>query len=757
MINIPRLCLFKQLAIISFVCLSVSSAAQKQPNIWYLQDYGLDFNQSPPELLNEVAFHQSCAMSSASDINGNLLFYTDSYTVFDKTHNSMPNGTDLLNPDQRSSSWQKSVIIPKPGSETLFYVFMTEPQYSSSVGQSGLYYFIVDMSLNNGKGDVSVRPQKLFASTYNKLAAVHHSNRTDVWVTACMGNNNTYKTYLISAAGISAPITTSLGTNLWSSSGQLKFSPDGTMLVAADNEDLNLFDFNATTGELSNARLLKMPQFLWPDAISFSPDGTKLYAAKQSVVQYDVSSGNIAEIKASEKILTSYVNNNFYNFQLATDGKIYVTKGGGGGTSDYLGAITNPNVSGIAANVVEKYFFLQGFDSFVNWTPVFIESYFLQPEILVENTCFNDETKLSLSNTRYIQGVKWNLGEGQIQTTMDIEHTFSAAKSWDIEAEVDYGNYKVVVKKTVTINPLPEFDLGIDRTVCDGTLLTANVSGQAQYLWSTNQTTRSITPHISGLYSADTKYESTGCTFHDEGNLIINETPFVNLGPDSVVCNTPPYVLKSRTQLSNVEYKWNDPAVTGPELTVDGGKFYFLEAKSLVNGCFHRDSIFIALKFAPTPDLGSDRTIGHTESFDLDLSQFNPGTFLWDDLSTSAWRNIDGRELPLGPNTISVTVTGSNGCIGNDEMTVTVEYILGVEDDAGGLQVFPLPARKTLHIEAPGSSQVSLVTLTGVLMTEQKIESGNGSIDLKGLPDGIYILQVKSKLKSFTRKIIIRD
>jgi hypothetical protein len=725
-------------------------------NIWYFQDYGLDFNQSPPTLLTEVAFHQNRAMGIASDTNGNLLFYTDNFTVFNRDHEKMANGKNLLDPAQSFSSLQNSVVVPKPGSETLFYVFMTDP-WNGPPTQSGLYCFMVDMSLDNGMGDVSVRPQKLLSATSNKLAAILHSNRTDVWVTAHIAGTNMYKTYLVSAAGISEPITASLGTNVDSFTAQLKFSPDGKMVASATDANINLFDFNATTGELSNARVLTLPQHLWPDALSFSPDGTKLYAAMQAVVQYDVSSGNIAEIKASENILTSYVNNNFYNFQLAPDGKIYITKGGGGGSSDYLGAITNPNESGTASNVVEKYFYLQGFDSFVNWTPVFIESYFLRPEIVVENTCFNDETKLSLSNTHYVQGVKWTLGEGAVQTTMDVEHVFSVAKSWNIEVEVDYGDYKVVVKKTVTINPLPAVDLGADRTVCDGTVLTAGVSGTAQYLWSTDQTTRSITPHTSGLYSVDTKYESTGCTFHDEVNLVINETPFVNLGPDSVVCNVPPYVLKSRTQLSNVEYKWNDPTVTEPELAVESGKFYFLEAKSLSNGCFHRDSVFIALKFAPEPDLGADRTISHTESFELDMSHFNSATFFWDDNSTFSWRSIDGSELPLGPNTISVRVTGSNGCIGSDEMTVTVEYILGVEDDAGAFQVYPVPATKTLFIEASGSSHVSLITLTGVLMTEQKIESGNGSIDLKGFPNGIYILQVKSKLKTSTRKIMIRN
>lgn len=732
------------------VCLSLHSVAQQRANIWYFQDYGLDFNQNPPSLLTEVAFHQNRSIGIASDANGQLLFYTDNFTAFDRAHNKMPNGKELLDPNLSGSTLQNSVVVPKPGSETIFYVFMVDPQ-NGVQDQSGLYYFVVDMELNNGMGDVSVRPQKLVPSTSNKLAAVLHTNRNDVWVTTHIANTNTYKTFLITSAGISAPVTTSLGSNVSSFTAQLKFSPDGTKVASSDDENINLFDFDATTGTLSNARLLILPQFLWPDAVSFSPDGTKLYAATQSVVQYDVSSGDISKIKASEKILLGYVNNLFYNFQLAPDGKIYITKGGGGGTSDYLGAITNPNESGSNANVVERYFYLQGFDSFVNWTPVFIESYFMRPDIVVENTCFNDVTKLSLSNTRYVQGVKWTLGEGEIQTAMDVQHTFSTAKTWDIEVEVDYGNQKVIVKKAVVINALPEFDLGPDQTVCEGTLLTANVSGKAFYLWNTGDTTKTLVPRSTGLYSVEAKYGSTGCKYYDEVNLVVNETPFVNLGPDSVVCKEPAYVLKSRTKLSNVEYKWNDPTVTGPELTVKSGGFYFLEAKSILNGCFHRDSVFIALKFAPEPDLGDDRTINRDQSFTLDMSGYGPGTFLWEDRSTSSVRNVYGSNLAIGSNTISLSITDTNGCIGNDEMIVTVLNIVGVEEDKQFFYFYPVPANSTLFIETPRHIDVSLIDMRGTLLTAQSIQSGTGSIDLSTYANGIYILQVKSESGTIRR------
>jgi len=298
-----------------------------------------------------------------------------------------------------------------------------------------------------------------------------------------------------------------------------------------------------------------------------------------------------------------------------------------------------------------------------------------------------------------------------------------------VEAEIDYGNYKVTIRKSVTINALPSFDLGPNRTVCDGTVLSANVDGSAVYLWNTGATTKTITPRSSGFYSAITEYESTGCKFYDEVELIVNETPFVNLGPDSVVCNNPPYVLKSRTQLSNIEYKWNDPSVTGPELPITNGGFYFLEAKSLTNGCAHRDSIFLALKFAPEPNLGPDRSINLDESFVLDVSEYGPGEFKWEDNSTYPIRNIEGRKLGIGPTTLGLSITGFNGCIGNDEMIVTVLNVVGIEENKQ-FYFYPMPANNTLFIETPNRVSVSLLTITGTLLLSKTIEPGKASMDL---------------------------
>ena len=70
------------------------------------------------------------------------------------------------------------------------------------------------------------------------------------------------------------------------------------------------------------------------------------------MLQYDVSLKTKQAIESSATDVYSIIFNSFYWFQLAPDGKIYITKGGGGGGSGHLGVINYPNPKGKECQVV---------------------------------------------------------------------------------------------------------------------------------------------------------------------------------------------------------------------------------------------------------------------------------------------------------------------------------------------------------------------------------------------------------------------
>src|SRR5689334_20241397 len=97
------------------------SQAQKENNVWYFGNgAGIDFNSGSPVGLNNGALFTVEGCASIADASGNLLFYTDGVTVYNKVHSVMTNGLGLLG---GNSSSESAIIVPMPGSSTLYYIF----------------------------------------------------------------------------------------------------------------------------------------------------------------------------------------------------------------------------------------------------------------------------------------------------------------------------------------------------------------------------------------------------------------------------------------------------------------------------------------------------------------------------------------------------------------------------------------------------------------------------------------------------------
>ena len=237
--------------LLSVVLSSQVSFGQKEANIWYFgKNAGLDFNGGAPVALTSGALNTSEGCSSISDTNGNILFYTDGITVYNKNHQTMTNGTGLLG---NASSTQSALIVRKPVSYIIYYVF--------TVGEKGgpFNYSIVDMSLSLGLGSVTSKNNLILPSVAEKVTAISHANCMDIWVITHRWNSDALYAYQLTSVGFDTiPVISNSGTNVGGSTsnsiGQMKMSPDGNRLALAwDNYDeAQLFDFDDFTGMVTN-------------------------------------------------------------------------------------------------------------------------------------------------------------------------------------------------------------------------------------------------------------------------------------------------------------------------------------------------------------------------------------------------------------------------------------------------------------------------------------------------------------------------
>lgn len=350
----------------------LTAEAQKENNIWYFgQNAGLDFNSGVPVPLTNSAMNTWEGSASVADAaTGSLLFYTNGESVWNRNHVLMPNGTGLWG---QYSSTQSSLIVPKPGSSTLYYLFTTDGGTGGFPYGGVMGYSMVDISLAAGFGDVTLKNVALFDTTSEQLTAALSSDGCKVWVLAHRWNSNEFYAYLVSDTGISAPVISAAGSiHSCAYYGQMKVSPDGTKLAlplpcdAAGDYYVELFDFDNATGTVSGG--IQLPQDHAVYGIEFSPNSRYLYAVDHNnsaaiiykqVAQYDVTLGSAAAVNASRIIVGAVWNTTtFFNgaAQLAPDGKIYVVPT----NADSMCVINDPDSAGLGCNFVVPGLYLGG-------------------------------------------------------------------------------------------------------------------------------------------------------------------------------------------------------------------------------------------------------------------------------------------------------------------------------------------------------------------------------------------------------------
>ncbi len=351
--------------------------SQKEANIWYFgQNAGLDFNSSPPTALTNGALNTYEGCSSFSDANGNLLFYSDGITVWNKNHQIMTYTNGILAKNLRGnpSSTQSGMIIPKPSSNSIYYLFTVGTAVRNSItGESypnkGFNVYTIDMSLNNGLGSLidedndgvfykNLSKGKL-RQWSEKVAAVKGKECSTYWVVSSTIDNQFYS-YKIDENGINlSPVISEIPNITSTRRGYLKLSPDGTILAVANQIDevssVNLLSFDNGTGKAILKTTLKLDNDQ-AYGIEFSRNSKKLYVSTifnpsnnpntpgtYKLFQYDLSQNNIS---ASKKLIHHQVGQRGA-LQLGPDGKIYATipqsYDDPDGFATHLSVIENPN------------------------------------------------------------------------------------------------------------------------------------------------------------------------------------------------------------------------------------------------------------------------------------------------------------------------------------------------------------------------------------------------------------------------------
>jgi len=639
----------------------VNGFSQKEGNWWYFgQNAGLDFNRMVSGLPTAVAngsmvTQEGCA--SISNGSGQLLFYTDGKTVWNRNHTTMPNGTGLLG---NFSSTQSAVIVPFPGNSNKYYVFTI---WTSNT--TGFRYSVVDMTLNSGLGDIvtSSKNTLIFSPTCERITSGERTGG-GFWVIAQHKQSNRYSAYAVTSSGVSATaVTTTIGpTSNASGIGYMKMSPKGDKIAVGFHlVSTQLFDFDKSTGILSNLRLDNVNRGAY--GMEFSPDGKLLYGSpgNSTIRQYDAYATSSAAFVSSVTTLNTHVRRS-YALQLGPDGKIYVSNY----MNTQLSVIMNPNVSGTGCNfslsgptIPSGALCRIGF-------PTFVQSFFLPQSFQVDDVCGTDYAHVSYLDTTLIDSLLFNFGDplsglNNFSKNHIDSHKYYIPGKYNVTLYLFRTNGTKIVRDTLTdsltVFEKPVVNIGNDTSLCDGhTLKTDSI--YSWYKWSTGDASRQITTRSDGIYSV--KAGTSFCYGTDSINISWLKISKPNLGNDTAVCNVDSFNLSSNNSYD--KYLWSTTQTTKSIKIHQTGR-YWIEIDSF--GCKNSDTINVIMTNPPLGfTLGEDKKLCEGKSLILKPKAFR-GLITWSTGDTSSTLSVNE------PGTYAVTMS-FNECEFKDEVTINL-------------------------------------------------------------------------------------
>lgn len=682
----------KLLIVLLGLIVSFRSFSQKEANTWYFgSQAGVQFDSLQAYSVDNSAMISYNGCATISDNNGKLLFYSNGEKVWNKNHVVMSNGYMLAGSPYVT---QGCIIVPNPANKNIYYL-LTLTEARKDYG-GDLFYSVIDMTRNNGLGEVIDKNVFLADSMTEKMSATLHGNKKDYWVVVHQWGTNAFYSYLINDNGINTnPVISHAGTvqfggskscvvSTWCNAmGCMKISPNGTRLALAINGEIpgsnhivELFRFERFLGTvydsihllsryspLSNTKNIKSAY-----GIEFSPDGSKLYVTSfindsvslWELYQYDIDACISTDIRLSEALIarTEY-NESLVNLQNGPDGRIYIS-----GTS-LLSVINKPNLSGKLCEFEKSSILLSGGSN--SSLPNFITSYFKMPPVYFTYTptCLGDTTYFALADTSRVKNVTWKFYDSTlsgytISTDLFPKYYYPSPGEYRVSIDIDYSNKcgKFIGMAKVKVNNLAKIFPG-DTTICENdTLIIRYPFKDASYIWQDGSTDSHYAITIPD--TAIVNITLGACIQKDTIIVDFIPRPNVNLGTDTILCTGDTILLNA--YLQDGKYLWNDGSTNSSKIVTQDDTIW---VNVTVNNCKNSDSILISFINPPSVNLGNDTVLCKGESLILDATG---------DLAEIIW--YDGSSYPnhIISQKDKIWVNVTNQC-GNAVDTIEVDFI----------------------------------------------------------------------------------
>lgn len=628
-----------------------------------------------------------------TDAAGNLLFCTavsaaNEIQVWDAGLAMMPNGFGLFG----HSSTLQSAICPIPCHPDRYFIIhlLTGPT-------GDLFYSTVDMNLNGGLGDVVLKNQLIGSGFTEGLAISHQLNNGCRWLFTSVRNGNTYDVVrcLISQTSIGPPtVIASVSPNgpIYNFN-EIELSPDNSRLAmsvyttGAADPDVMIWDLDLQPGTLSNP----VPHSVSSDpiiGIQFSPAGNYLYFLGNGNTDA-MDFGRLNVLSGAIDLIDPNMGRYLIMVELAGNGRIYAALNYNYTTMAEVAFPDAPTVAGI------------GYDH----NAVFVTAAGCRPPLpnaiegeppgttvapgFIEFAAFpigNCDTYQFVDSTCLATWREWDLGDGTVTNDLAPIHQF-APGTYDVTLRVlACGDTLTLVKPAyITSNPDPVVaGIGPIPGACPGQpidFINASV-GATAYQWQFGDGGTSNLQDPSHAYSASgqwlvTLVAYTPCSSDTTTAWVqITPGPVASFNWTLAPCQTTATFSNTSSAGSSWSWSFGDGATSSASSPAHDYSSPGTYLVSLVadpgSGCADTASTLVSILAPPIAAFAFTPLCG----LQINLQQTGTGgaQWAWDfgDGLNGVGALIDHAYGAPGDYTITLTVTGADGCATTISNTVSV-------------------------------------------------------------------------------------
>jgi len=579
-----------------FLAIAATVLGQNQNKNWHFGiGISINFNVLPLTVVqSNIDVIEGAA--AVSDDNGQLLFYTMGCKIWNKNGVQMPNATGLLGNGPfigpiSGSGYRSVQIIKHPGNPDQYYVVSGDAYEQPT---RNLQYSLVDMSLDNGLGDV-VPGQKniqIMSNCSEYLSVFRGNDCKSYWLIARAENPQSARpmyAFKVDQNGFNNTPVISTPPSTLGSAGydELYLLNDLETAVGINFGNVISMKFDGSTGFFSNFQ--QVPNYI-PGVgelngnFTLSLDRTKMYIVESyssDVYQYDLNqiADPTAFLNSRTLAINGYgVGDRFTAMRAGPDGHLYLIRKNS--SSALMSKITRmTNANGPVTNTTYDNNFL---DYFHPWGAYTIGYFCLgvdvasnPPADTVQNPatdtllCF-DESVVLQSSIAHAASYEWSDGSNQRALTASAPGTYWVSSFYNCQTVID----TFIVRNTSFTLQLPP-----DTLICEGqsVILDAYHPAIETYTWNTGAATASVSVSEPGKYFVTAT--SGRCILADTFELSTQKAVLELSQGDTTICNTNPIEITAQCNLPST-YIWSD-GTQGPTITPSTTGTYTVTASNV--------------------------------------------------------------------------------------------------------------------------------------------------------------------------------